>query len=117
MNIVVQDELVNGLDTGENSCLEVTNFTHRGIERKDNASAVGECLLSSDGWHCRCFLNCELNFVGWFWRRGGGDNHELGDNYSYYATLNVYLSTKFCNYPNYPGWLFIGPICLKCVRS
>ena len=56
----------------ENSCLEVTNFTHRGIESKDDVSAVGECCLSSDGWHCRCFLNCELNFVGWFWRKGGG---------------------------------------------
>ncbi len=47
----------------------------------------------------------------------GGDNHELGDNYSYYVTLIVYLSTKFCNYPNYPGFLFIGQLCLKCVRS
>ena len=48
---------------------------------------------------------------------GGGDNHELGDNYSYYVTLIVYLSTKFCNFPNYPGLLFIGQLCLKCVRS
>ncbi len=46
------------------------------------------------------------------------ENHELGDNYSYYVTLIiVYLSTKFCNYPNYPGLLFIGQICLKCVPS
>ncbi len=42
---VVQYELVNDLYTGENSCLEVTNFTHRGMQRKDNASAVGECAL------------------------------------------------------------------------
>jgi hypothetical protein len=31
VNIIVQNELVNGLYTGENSCLEVTKFTHRGI--------------------------------------------------------------------------------------
>jgi hypothetical protein len=28
--------------------------------------------LSSDGWHCRCFLNCEGNVVGWFGRGGVG---------------------------------------------
>jgi hypothetical protein len=28
--------------------------------------------LSSDGWHCRCFLNCEGNVVGWFGRGRGG---------------------------------------------
>ncbi len=52
-----------------------------------------------------------------FGEGGGGDNHELGDNYSYYVTLIVYLCTKFCNYPNYPGLFFIGQLCLKCVRS
>ncbi len=41
-----------------------------------------------------------------FGRGGGGDNHELGGNYSYYMTLIVYLSTKFCNYPNSPRLLF-----------
>ena len=34
VNIVVQDELVNGLYTGENSCLEVMNFTHRVFSAK-----------------------------------------------------------------------------------
>ncbi len=55
--------------------------------------------------------------MGWFGRREGGNNHELGDNYSYYVTLIVYISTKFCNYPNYPKLLVIGRIFLKCVPS
>ena len=58
-----------------------------------------------------------IEFCGMVLEEGCGDNHELGDNYSYYVTLIVYLSTIFCNYPNYPGSLFIGQLCLKCVRS
>ena len=92
VNIVVHDELVNGLDTGENSCLEVTNFTHRGIERKDDASAVGKCCSSVEGWHCRCFLNCEIYFVGWFELGGvGGNNVELGD-------IFVLAGDEICNF-------------------
>ncbi len=47
MCAVVQDELIYCLNTGENSCLEVTNFSPRITESKDDASAVGEGDLLS----------------------------------------------------------------------
>ena len=72
MCVIVQYELIYSLNTGENSCLEVTNFASRSIHGKDDARAVGEGDLSSDGWDCRCFLNCEGNVVGWFGRGRGG---------------------------------------------
>ncbi len=52
---IVQYELIYSLNTGENSCLEVTNFAPRSIQGKDDASAVGEGDLSSERWHCRRF--------------------------------------------------------------
>ena len=52
---VVQYELIYSLNTGENSCLEVTNFSPRSIQGKDDASAVGKGDLLSDGWHCSGF--------------------------------------------------------------
>ena len=55
MCAIVQYELIYSLNTGENSCLEVTNFAPRSIQGKDDASSVGEGDLSSEGWHCRCF--------------------------------------------------------------
>jgi len=71
---VVQDELIYCLNTGENSCLEVTKFSPRSMESKDDASAVGKGDLLSDGWHCSCFLICESYFVGWSLRGGGEGN-------------------------------------------
>ena len=47
MCAIVQYELIYSLNTGENSCLEVTNFSPRSIQGKDYASAVGEGDLSS----------------------------------------------------------------------
>ena len=52
---VVQYELIYCLNTGENSCLEVTKFSPRSMESKDDASAVGKGDLLSDGWHCSGF--------------------------------------------------------------
>ena len=52
---IVQYELIDSLNTGENSCLEVTNFSPRSIQGKDDASSVGEGDLSSEGWPCRRF--------------------------------------------------------------
>ncbi len=46
---VVQDELIYCLHTGENSCLEVTNFSPRSMESKDDANAVGKGALLSEG--------------------------------------------------------------------
>jgi hypothetical protein len=73
MCAVVQYKLIYSLNTGENSCLEVTNFAPRSIQGKDDASSVGEGDLSSEGWHCRCVLSCESYFVGWSLREGGGE--------------------------------------------
>jgi hypothetical protein len=36
--------------------------------------------------------------------KGGGDNHELGGNYSYYVTLIVYLSTKLSELSEFVGF-------------
>jgi len=48
MCAIVQYELIYSLNTGENSCLEVTNFAPRSIQGKDDASAVGEGDLLSE---------------------------------------------------------------------
>ncbi len=44
---VVQYELIYCLNTGENSCLEVTNFPPRSMQGEDDARAVGKGDLLS----------------------------------------------------------------------
>ncbi len=44
---VAQDELIYCLNTGENSCLEVTNFPPRSMQGEDDARAVGKGDLLS----------------------------------------------------------------------
>ncbi len=47
----------------------------------------------------------------------GWDNHELGDNYFYYVTLIVYLSTKFCNFSELSGVVVYWSTLLEIVKK